>query len=391
MRSWSLSVKVLIAHNRYRSVNPSGENAVVDDDAETLRARGVDVEVHLEDSDSITGSVTSYAQAAVGPVHGLNGLVRFKERLDRYQPDVVHLHNVFPLLSPAAVIEAKKRGVPVVMTMHNYRLGCVAGTHFREGRVCIDCLGSKLSLPAVRHGCYRGSRLQTVPMVVGQIVHRGTWRAVDKFLVLTDFMLNYLASLGIDRSKIVVRPTSSSEPVSHLPPGGDVFFAGRLDDSKGILLLIEAWQKVSGSHRVLRIAGSGPLEAFVREAARRTSNISFLGSLSRPEVAQEIERCGVVCVPSLWFEGLPKIVVEAFAGGRPVICFDHGSVGSAVNATNGWSGPPRLDFLISVLQDLSSEEIAKRGSGALRTFRLNYTSESSAYSLLRVYSELCGF
>src|SRR4051794_15577628 len=167
-------MRVLVAHNRYRASSPSGENQLVAAEIDLLRAGGVDVVPLLTDSDDLTGPLGAL-RGAPGPIYSPSGVRGFKRLLAQTRPDVVHLHNVYPLISPYVVRVAARAGVPVVQTVHNYRHGCVNGLHLRDGHPCTDCLGTRLGLPAVRHGCYRDSRLQTVPMTIGQVVHRPTW------------------------------------------------------------------------------------------------------------------------------------------------------------------------------------------------------------------------
>ena len=162
-------MRVLVAHNLYRSSAPSGENQLVRAEIELLRDGGVEVVGLIQDSDDIPDGIRGLLEAAPGPVYSRDGVRRFTRLLEEHRPDVVHLHNVFPLISPYVVRVAARRDVPVVQTVHNYRHGCVNGLHLREGHACTDCLGTRLGLPAVQHGCYRGSRAQTVPMALGQV------------------------------------------------------------------------------------------------------------------------------------------------------------------------------------------------------------------------------
>ena len=166
-------MRVLVAHNRYRSSAPSGENRLVDAEIALLREAGIDVVPLVADSEDIGSGTRGVLQAAPGPIYSPSGVRRFRRLLDDTGPDVVHLHNVYPAdLAVRSCGWPATHGVPVVQTVHAYRHGCVNGLHLRDGRPCTDCLGTRLGLPAVRHGCYRGSRAQTVPMTIGQDVHR---------------------------------------------------------------------------------------------------------------------------------------------------------------------------------------------------------------------------
>ena len=164
----------------------------------------------------------------------VRAFAHFKRLLDGFRPDVVHVHNVFPLISPAVVNIAADAGIPVVQTLHNYRHACVNGLHLRDGKRCDDCIGTRTNWPAVRHGCYRGSRLQTIPMVASQHLHRRTWRRLSRVFALTDFMRDRAVLAGIPEQVIQIRPTWAPDPGPTRSPGSNVLYVGRLDEPKGV-------------------------------------------------------------------------------------------------------------------------------------------------------------
>ena len=321
----------------------------------------------------------------MGPVYAPRGVPRFKKLLEREQPDVVHLHNVYPLISPQVVRAAHAQGVPVVQTLHNYRHSCVNGLQFRNGGVCTDCDGTKLSLPAVRHGCYRGSRAQTVPMAIGRAVHRSTWTEVDRFLALTPFMAERLALTGVPASRITVRPSWVPDPGAPMQPGDDVVCIGRLDEAKGTALLLAAWAQVQTDRRLI-FAGDGPMLDQVRAAAAADPSIVYVGSLDRAGVAAAMQRAAVVVVPSVCFEGFPLTVVEAFSQGRPVIVLNGGSAASVVDDTVGWRVEPSALALGSALEALDPLEAAVRGAAARLRYSERYSGAAAGESLLATYN-----
>ena len=265
-------MRVLVAHNLYRSSAPSGENQLVRAEIGLLRDGGVDVVEMLEDSDTIPGGPAGVLRAAPGPIYSPSGVRRFERLLVSTRPDVVHLHQVQPLISPWVVRVAGKHGVPVVQTVHNYRHGCANGLHLRDGRVCTDCVGTRLGLPAVQHGCYRDSRLQTLPVSIGMVAHRRTWQeGVARYLALTPFMRDMLISYGLPADRITVRPTWVPDPGFAGEPGRDVLYVGRLDEAKGIDRLLDAWALARRSgldpQQRLVVAGDGPLRDLVVAAA----------------------------------------------------------------------------------------------------------------------------
>jgi glycosyltransferase involved in cell wall biosynthesis len=380
-------VRVLVAHNRYRSTAPSGENRVVDAEVALLRESGVDVVEMIENSDDIAPGVRGVLQAAPGPVYSRTGVRRFRRLLAEARPDVVHLHNVYPLISPYVVRVAGRAGVPVVQTVHNYRHGCVNALHLRDGRPCTDCLGTRLGLPAVRYGCYRGSRAQTVPMTIGQNVHAATWRdGVVRYLALTPFVRDKLVATGIDASRVTLRPTWAPDPGHEPEPGRDVLFVGRLDEAKGVDRLLDAWAAGGrASGRRLRIAGDGPLAARVATAAAEDDSLEHLGLLDQTGVHEAMRQAAYVVVASRFFEGYPLVVAEAFGTGRPVLTVSGGSVGSIVGDDGGWTVDPSTEAVAEALATIDDDDVRRHSKLARARFERDNTPSRGLESLLEVY------
>ncbi|HET7431508.1 MAG TPA: glycosyltransferase [Nocardioides sp.] len=382
-------MRVLVAHNLYRSATPSGENQLVRAEIELLRTGGVEVVELLRDSDEIAGGVRGAMQAAPGPVWSPDGVRRFTRLLTESRPDVVHLHNVYPLISPGVIPVARRHDVPVVQTVHNYRHGCVNGLHLRDGHVCTDCLGTRLGLPGVAHGCYRGSRLQTLPMTLGQDLHRRTWqRGVARFLALTAFMRDHLVRTGIAPEQITVRPTWVPDPGLAGEPGRDVLYVGRLDEPKGIDRLLDSWARGGGATgRTLTVVGDGPLRGRVEEAAR-TGTVRRLGQVPPAEVAAAMAAAAYVVVPSRVFEGYPLVVAEAFGRGRPVLTVSGGSVGTIVDDATGWVVDPTVEALAAAIGRITDDDARSRGAAARAAYERHNTPAQGLASLLAVYDEV---
>lgn len=385
-------MKVLICHNRYRSASPSGENQVVDSEISLLRRAGVEVIQMIEDSDSIvSGGLIVMGNAALGPLYSPKGVQRFRALLREEHPDLIHLHNVFPLISPAVVRAAKAVGVPVVQTIHNYRHTCVNGLHFRDGHVCDDCIGHRVAYPAVLHGCYRGSRPQSVAMALGQAAHRGTWGMVDKLIALTPLMARRLLAAGFEEKQIAVRPSWTADPGEPASPGVDFLYLGRLEEAKGINLLLEAWRlRKAGGSRRLRIAGTGPSEEHIRSMALLEDDVHYLGHLDRSGVAAAMQHCGVVVIPSLWYEGLPLTFVEALAHGRPVIVNRGTSTASMVTDELAWSVRPTVDSWRETIDMITQNDIEARGMAARKFYSETCSPSAALKSLLQIYEDLLG-
>jgi glycosyltransferase involved in cell wall biosynthesis len=216
-------MKIIVAHNRYASGAPSGENVIVDAEIEQLRAEGLTVLPFIRESDDIGGlPAVQKALLPASPIYNRWTARDLAAVLDRERPDVFHLHNPYPLISPWVVRVARRHGVPVVQTVHNYRQVCAPGTYFRAGGLCTDCRGKRFGWPAVRHACYRGSRPQSAIMAATLAVHRGTWLGVDRYVALTEAIATHLRDYGVPAGNIVVKPNSLADPgpAAPLPAGG---------------------------------------------------------------------------------------------------------------------------------------------------------------------------
>jgi glycosyltransferase involved in cell wall biosynthesis len=383
-------MRVLVAHNLYRSATPSGENLLVRAEIGLLRDGGVHVVEMLESSDSIPSGVTGVVRAAPGPLYSRAGVRRFERLLATSRPDVVHLHQVQPLISPWVIRVAARTGVPVVQTVHAYRHGCANGLHLRDGKVCTDCVGTKLGLPAVQHGCYRGSRVQTVPVSLGMVAHRRTWReGVARYLALTPFMRDMLVSSGLPAQRITIRPTWVADPGEVTEPGRDVLFVGRLDVPKGVDRLLDAWAAGGrNSGRRLRIVGDGPLAGRVANDAARDDTVEHLGLLDQERVRDAMRQAAYVVVASRFFEGYPLVVAEAFAAGRPVLTVAGGSVGSIVGDEGGWTVEPTTEAITRALVSITDDDVRRQSVLARRRYERDNTPRRGLESLLSTYADV---
>ncbi|WP_433090433.1 glycosyltransferase family 4 protein [Dactylosporangium sp. CA-052675] len=321
-------MKVVVAHNRYASGQPSGENVIVDAEIAQLGAAGVTVLPFLRSSDEIgTFSTAQKVLLPLSPIRNGSSQKALAELLKSEKPDVVHLHNPYPLLSPTVVKTAHAHGVPVVHTVHNYRQVCAPGLYFRDGHICTECRGRTFPLPAVTHTCYRGSKAQSAVMAATLAYHRGTWKQVDHFVALTDRIAAHLADFGIPAERITVKPNGIPDAGAAPAPGEGFLYAARLSPEKGLRLLLDAWSRhPDGALGPLRIAGDGPLRPLAEEAAATRSDVTYLGAVDNAAVRAEIARAACVIAASTWHDVLPTIVLEALSSGRPVLVTDRGGL-----------------------------------------------------------------
>jgi glycosyltransferase involved in cell wall biosynthesis len=322
---------VLVVHNRYSSAQPSGENNVVDQEVELLRGAGHRVELFERRSDDIAARSLP-GKAALPLLVPWNPAVRAElaARLRAERPDVVHVHNVFPLLSPAVLAACADADVPVVATLHNYTQVCPPGTLQRDGRPCTECVGAAVPLPAVRHGCYRNSRLATVPLAVSLAVNRRRWwSGVDRFFCISAAQRDVLVRSGMPPERLAVKHNFVPEPGAvRVGPGEHLLYLGRLAEAKGVRLLMAAWDEVSGAGGVgvpLVVAGAGPLEPEVAAWAAGRDDVRFIGLCDPAESRRVIARSVAVVAPSTWLEAFGLVVVEAMAAGVPTVAAGHGA------------------------------------------------------------------
>jgi glycosyltransferase involved in cell wall biosynthesis len=328
-------VRVAILHNRY--ARRGGEDSVVETEAELLRKAGCEVSLFLVESAPLARSRAARA-AAVHRVRWNAGMERrIEEFLAEHPADLAHVHNFFPLLSPAAHAALRARGLPVVQTLHNYRLVCANGVFLRQGRPCEECV-SRGPWNAVRHGCLRGSRLATAVWAEATAAHRrrGTWeRLVDRFVAPSGFAKRKLAAAGIAPERIAVKPNPVPDPGPPGPPGRGAVYAGRLSREKGVDLLLDAWRTLPGA-TPLAIAGDGPEAPALRARARGIAGVEFLGELPRERVAALLAGCAFAVVPSLCYEVFGLAAAEAMAAGRAVVASDAGALSELVeHGANG--------------------------------------------------------
>ena len=382
--------RVLQVHTRYREAG--GEDRVVDDERHLLESAGVKVDQVIFDNAAIDeGSSGGSARAAASAVWSTEAASRVRRAINTSRPDVVHVHNTFVLASPSVFWAANRSAVPVVHTLHNYRLVCPVATCFRDGHSCTDCVGQPIPLPGVVHSCVRGSLTQSAVVAATLAAHRalGTWqRRIDRYVALTGFQRSLLVDGGLPARRISVVPNFlEPDPGVQADDRSGLLYLGRLSSEKGIATLTAA---AALGNQLVRVAGDGPAGHLVREAAA-SGQVTSIGRLSAIDARREVAAASALVVPSLWFEGFPMVVLEAYACGTPVIASRIGSLAELVeDGTTGLLVPPGDPHALARALTWVAEhpnEMRGMGANARRRYEERYRGAHHLGALMDVYQQ----
>jgi glycosyltransferase involved in cell wall biosynthesis len=387
---------IMVVHNRYQQ--RAGEDAEVDAEIGNLADHGHEVQRFIVDNESIrgTGRATK-VRLAIETVWSRRAARQLSDAARRDRPAVVHIHNTFPLLSPAIYGALDRTGTAIVQSIHNYRPVCPSANLFRDGRNCTDCVGRRFALPAIVHACYResrgGSAVVAAMLVAGRVT--GAWEgAVDRFIAPSRTVADTLAGPAIPRDRIVVKPNfvgGDPQPGTDAERDDTYLYAGRLAPEKGIRTIPAAWALLGGIAATCRIAGSGPLHDEIDAAAAANSRLLGLGMLDRTALFDELRRARALIFPSIWREPFGLTIVEAFASGTPVIAAHFGAPADLVEdgVTGLFFRPGDADDLADRIRWASSHpvEMAEMGRRARDEYELRYTAEANYGVLIDVYRQ----
>lgn len=326
-------MKIIIVHNQYRL--SGGEDGVVRRERSMLERAGNDVLTYVRSNHEIDD------RTAMGRIQALHNTVwsgasraEFASTLQKFRPDIVHVHNTFATISPSIYFACKEANVPVVQTLHNYRLICPAATLFRNGKLCQECVGHSPFRGAL-HGCYHKSQLQTAVVSAMLETHKllGTWQnLIHTYIALTVFAREKFIEGGLPASKVVVKPNFLDlDPGTKQGVGDYALFLGRFSPEKGVSTMSESWERLPRNIPLVCV-GDGPLRAGLEQRAHAAglANIRFLGQKSQAEVMVLLKGARFLLLPSEWPEQFPLVIVEAFGCGVPVICSNAPSLDSIV-------------------------------------------------------------
>jgi len=381
-------VKILQIHNQYR--HSGGEDAVVESEADVLRQAGHDVHQLIERNP--TNDVAAAGRLLLAPWNPqATGLIG--EIVDEIEPDVAHVHNTWFALTPAIFRTLRKRHIPVVLTLHNYRLTCSNGLLLRDEAPCELCVGTN-PWHAVRYGCYRDSRMASIPAAATIRLHQllGTWvKDVDVFIALTEMQRKIMIRAGLPEERIMIKPHFVSDPGRRSTSPSEsnvVLYAGRLSPEKGVRLLLDAWGDSAPPKLELIIAGEGPERVVLEQDLPPRTRM--LGHLSSRELATVMLSARAMFMPSLWYEGFPRVLVEAFSAGLPTAVSDDGGPAEIVTHALGpqWlfraREPSSLRQVLHAMTD--DERCDASGVMARQAFEQSFSRDQAADRLIEVYS-----
>jgi glycosyltransferase involved in cell wall biosynthesis len=380
-------MKVLIIHCCYR--NKGGEDTVVEEEMALLKANGVEVELLLFDNSRHT--MLNVLQMPFNIFY----YRRTRKKLKAFRPDVVHIHNIHFSASPSVIYAVKKAGIPIVFTLHNFRLVCPSAVLFHSGKLFLNSLVQSFPSDAIRKGAYKNSKVLTFWLGLSMKLHLwlGTWKSASRYIVLSKHAQQIFLSsaLKLRPEQLTIKPNFTSVNYPGMIRHADYFlYVGRLSEEKGINVLLNAF---AGSGMPLKIAGNGPLREKVIEYADRYPGIEYLGPLGSQDVCRLLSDCSALIFPSIWYEGMPLVIIEAFACGAPVIASNLGVMENMI--TPGYNG---LHFEAGDEYDLrekahqwerkTGDEKDIYRQNARNTYEKFYTPEKNIEQLLSIYKDV---
>ena len=386
--------KVLLLHNHYQL--PGGEDAVFSAESALLEENGHEVVRLTVHNDALDDR--SRVGIALDTVWNSRELSRVRNVIRAERPALVHCHNTFPQFSPAVYYAAQSAGVPVVQTLHNFRVTCVNGLLFRDGKACDRCVGSAVPWRGVVHGCYRADRAASAAVVAMIGVHkvvRTYARMVDRYIALTEFARERFVDSGIPADRIAVKPNFARDrgPGDAARSRDGFLFVGRLSAEKGCMLLVEA-ARLMKSGATVTVVGDGPLRGELELAAAGVSNLMFAGSCAPGDVHVRMRAARAVVIPSTCYEMFPVVAAEAFAASTPVVASAHGGLTSIVE--EGRTGrlflPGNAAALAQVLDELheAPENAARMGVAARSRYEAAYSPAANYAELSAIYDDVLG-
>lgn len=384
-------MKILMVHNRYQI--RGGEDQSFDSESQLLEQHGHQVYRYIKENSEIAQTI-SKVEAGIRVVWSQSDYAKVISIIDEFHPDLLHVQNFFPLISPSIYYAARKKNVPVIQSLRNYRLWCLNAYFFRSQKPCEICLNKSFALPGIMYKCYRDSYLQSSAVAFMQTTHRllKTWQnQVDRYIVLTDFYRKKAIEGGLPSHKLSIKPNFvAPDPGVEYHKANFLLYVGRLSPEKGIQTLLDAWMNHSDLPP-LKFIGQGSLVRDVQHVADQRTNVEYLGELPINQVYGWMGRAKALVFSSQWYEGLPRTIIESFAKGTPVIASRLGAMESLIEHQR-----TGLHFELNNIADLISQiqwmeqntsQWLTMQQNVRQEFEAHYTAEQNYQILMQIYRQ----
>jgi glycosyltransferase involved in cell wall biosynthesis len=386
-------LKILIVHNYYKI--PGGEDTVVYNERKLLEIHNHEVIFYCRHNTEL--DTISWIGKVLLPLYTIFSFQTYREVkkiIHTYGIDIVHVHNTMNLISPSVYYAALSCKVPVIQTLHNFRLICPAAKFYREGKVCEECINMGLK-SAIKHKCYRDNKIQTIACVLTLKIHRllGIYKKIY-YICLSEFNKKKLMELNrgkkivIDPNKVFIKSNFIATEIKYIPYSkrkNQFIYVGRIDSSKGIEMLLETWKNIDFAE--LNICGIGPQESYCKEyiESNKMSNVHMMGYINNENIRELLAVSKALIMPTQWYEGLPMTIIESFSCGTPVIGSDIGNVGNMiVNGINGvkfqFDSCDSLLNAVKNLQDLCYT--------TYEYYKIHYTANRNYNKLVDIYQKV---
>jgi glycosyltransferase involved in cell wall biosynthesis len=393
-------MKILFIHNFYQSSAPSGEDIVFKNEVELLKKNGINVVTYEKYNDEI--KEYGFFGKFTLPFKNIWSVETYRELkllIKKEKPDIAHFHNIWYLISPFAYYACKEEGIPVIQTLHNYRIFCTSGLLFRNNKICEECItGNKFKIikNSLKYGCYRNSRIYSLPIAFAEYFHwiKQTWiNKVDAYIALTEFSRNKFIEAGLPSDKIFVKPNFlTNPPEPNYSHQNYACFIGRISQEKGIDILIEAFKSIDNYK--LKVVGDGKLrdQLELKIKKEKINNIEFLGMKNHSETITILKNAMFSIIPSIGYENFPLVLIESFASGKPVIASKLGPLAELIEdkITGLLFEPGNSNDLSEKIKWMFENEdlIIQMGKNARAEFEEKYTAEKNLKILLNIYSQV---
>lgn len=390
-------LRILFVHTRYLQ-SAGGEDTTMEAEAELMRAKGHNVQVQLFNNGSMGKGLAGKISAGISSVYNRNSAHALKEAIVQFSPDIIHVHNFFFAASPSVIIEASRHKIPVIVTIQNFRLVCANALFFRDNKICELCISHSFPWYGVKYKCYHNSSVQSAMVGLSSAIHHiaGTWkRKVNLFITPAEFSRNKLldSALGIRPEKIKVKRNFIGDPGESNPSDRKSFylFVGRLSAEKGVDLLLEAWKRIGNEQLI--IAGDGPEKEYLYNKYGKQRNIIFAGKKPRVEILELMKQCRALIFPSVWYEGLPLTIVEAFATGTPVLASSLGAMQEMItHGSNGLLFPAgdseKLAETVNSFNRIIASGDLSMYQNARSAYMNNYHPEQCYQQIMKLYNSV---